>query len=118
MSTPSSPRRSEASYRPNGRFLLVAALMVAIPGIASAQQMPGGDPCAAPDANKQTEGGQTAPRSQDSTGQKLSDCGGVLKPPATGDSAMEKPAPRGGKTPVIPPGNVPDEQGNNTPQAK
>ena len=93
-----SPRRSEASHRPNGRFLLIAALMIAIPGVISAQQMPNSDHCNAPDAKSQTEGGQTAPRSQDSAGQKLSNCDGVLKPPATGDSAMEKPAPRGGKT--------------------
>jgi hypothetical protein len=89
-----------------------------MPGVISAQQMPGNDHCMAPDATDHVESGQAAPRPQDSTSQKLSDCGGVLKPPATGDSELEKPAPRDGKTPVIPPGNVPGEQGDNTPQSK
>jgi len=92
--------------------------MIAIPGGISAQQMPNSDHCNAPDAGGQTEGGQTTPHPQDSAGQKLSNCDGVLKPPATGDNAMEKPAPRGGTMPVIPPGNVPDEQGSNTPPAR
>ncbi|WP_285871244.1 hypothetical protein [Rhizobium mayense] len=92
--------------------------MIAIPEIVSAQQMPNSDRCTGPGSNSQTEGKQTAPRSQGSTSQELSDCGGVLKPPATGDNGLEKPAPRDGKTPVIPPGDGPDTQENNTPQAK
>lgn len=40
---------------------------------------------------------------------KLSDCGGVLKPPPTGDQGMAAPAPDEGKTPVIKPGEVPPQ---------
>ncbi|WP_137933948.1 hypothetical protein [Mesorhizobium comanense] len=39
--------------------------------------------------------------------EKLNYCGGVLKPPATGDQGMAAPAPDEGKTPVIKPGQVP-----------
>lgn len=37
----------------------------------------------------------------------LDDCGGVLKPPATGDQGMTTPPPAEGNTPVIKPGEVP-----------
>ncbi|MER9297863.1 hypothetical protein NKI38_15410 [Mesorhizobium sp. M0621] len=39
----------------------------------------------------------------------LNDCGGVLKPPPTGDQGMAAPAPDEGKTPVIKPGEVPPQ---------
>jgi hypothetical protein len=41
---------------------------------------------------------------------KLADCGGVLKPPATGDSEITEPTPDIGKTPLIRPGELPDQQ--------
>jgi len=53
-------------------------------------------------AKKQTENG-----GDESAAQKLAPCGGVLKPPPTGDSEMSAPAPDVGKTPVIKPGEVP-----------
>ncbi|WFU11353.1 hypothetical protein QA646_23420 (plasmid) [Rhizobium sp. CB3090] len=121
---PSSAPKSDAVRRPFGRFLLLAAaLTFAVPTVISAQQlqMPNSERCRAPDPNKQSEGeNQTAPppRSQENASKELSDCGGVLKPPTTGDSAMEKQAPRGGKTPVIPPSQVPGQQEQQTPQAK
>ena len=37
----------------------------------------------------------------------LDNCGGVLKPPATGDQGMTTPPPAEGNTPVIKPGEVP-----------
>ncbi|MBB5574568.1 MULTISPECIES: hypothetical protein [Rhizobium] len=113
----------DAPHRSRGRVLLVAAaLAFAMPGGIFAQQLqrPNSDNCRAPATSKQTEGeSQTALQgSQDSAANKLSDCGGVLKPPTTGDSAMEKPAPRGGKMPVIPPSAVPGQQEQKTPEAK
>ncbi|AVA25091.1 hypothetical protein ACXHXG_25850 [Rhizobium sp. LEGMi198b] len=120
--TPSTSPKSEAKHRSLGRFLLLAAaLTVAMPGLMSAQQlkMPNSERCRAPDANSQTQGeNQTALADPQDNDDKLSDCGGVLKPPVTGDSAMEKPAPRGGKTPVIPPSEVPGQQEQQTPEAK
>ncbi|MEF0941507.1 hypothetical protein [Rhizobium sp. BR 362] len=121
MSSP--PPSSDARRRPLGRFLLVAAaLTFAMPVATSAQQpqMPNSDHCRAPDANEQSEGEHQnlPPRSDENASNELSDCGGVLKPPTTGDSAMEKPAPKGGKTPVIPPSAVPGQQEQQTPEAK
>jgi len=112
----------ERRYRrlsPNrGAILLVAAsLTAAIPGGIFAQQTPNTDNCQAPDPNGQTTDGRTAPSSKSSTS-KLSDCGGVLKPPATGDRGLEKPAPDVGDTPVIPPGNVPNEHGKDAPRSQ
>jgi hypothetical protein len=42
---------------------------------------------------------------------KLADCGGVLKPPVSADGEMVENPEQGGKTPVIPPSQVPPDQG-------
>lgn len=39
----------------------------------------------------------------------LDPCGGVLKPPPTGDSGLTTPAPDQGNTPVIKPGELPPQ---------
>lgn len=44
----------------------------------------------------------------------LERCDGVLEPPRTGDSDTEAPAPDIGRTPVVPPGALPEQQGNDT----
>ena len=86
-------------------FSLVLAL--AVPAAAQTDpqqdsQSPQADKCRA-----QTEqGNKQQPVGGDLT-EKLSDCGGVLKPPTTGDQGMTAPAPDQGKTPVIKPGEVP-----------
>nr|WP_156543817.1 hypothetical protein [Agrobacterium vitis] len=41
---------------------------------------------------------------------KLQDCSGVLKPPATGDGEITEPTPDIGKTPMIRPGELPNQQ--------
>jgi hypothetical protein len=73
------------------------------------------DRCKAEETNRQTDGqqaqGEQTPPATNNPSRKLSDCGGVLKPPSVGDSKMEKPAPQVGNTPVIKPGNT--EQQNN-----
>ncbi|WP_095204945.1 hypothetical protein [Mesorhizobium carmichaelinearum] len=55
---------------------------------------------------------QTGNNGQQQSGHKslsktLDDCGGVLKPPATGDQGMTSPPPDEGKTPIIKPGELP-----------
>ena len=42
--------------------------------------------------------------------EKLDDCDGVLKPPTVGDTEMVEPAPDVGRTPVIRPDEVPEQQ--------
>ncbi len=100
-----------------GRFLLITALTAVMSSnFVFAQQQPNDDRCKAEDTNRQAdnkhaESGQTSAPDGNSS-QKLSDCGGVLKPPSVGDSKMEKPAPQVGNTPVIKPGDQPKEQQN------
>ena len=54
--------------------------------------------------------GQSAqPGSNDSLTQTLNPCDGVLKPPATGDKGLTEPPPDAGETPVIRPGEVPQQ---------
>lgn len=86
-------------------------LMLALAVPAAAQQQneaPQADKCRA-----QTEqGAKHQPGQQADDGNltaKLNDCGGVLKPPPTGDQGMAAPAPDEGKTPVIKPGEVPPQ---------
>jgi hypothetical protein len=52
--------------------------------------------------------GETAPVPDTS---KLADCGAVLKPPASADGEMVEQPEQGGETPVIPPSQVPPDQG-------
>lgn len=98
------------------RILLTAATAAAMSSsLAFAQQAPGDDRCKAADTDRQTDNGQAdnrqaAPTPDGNSSKKLSDCGGVLKPPAVGDSQMEKPAPKVGRTPVIKPGDPRNNQ--------
>jgi len=92
--------------------LAIASLMLALamPAAAQTDQQQGtNNP--APQADKcrmQPDQGKQQPESGNLT-EKLNDCGGVLKPPATGDQGMATPAPDEGKTPVIKPGQVPPQ---------
>jgi hypothetical protein len=92
------------------------SLMLALAMPAAAQTDQQQNDSQAPQADKcqvQTEqGAKQQPEQQsgsDNLTEKLSDCGGVLKPPATGDQGMAAPAPDEGKTPVIKPGEVPPQ---------
>jgi hypothetical protein len=40
----------------------------------------------------------------------LDDCNGVLTPPAIGDSEISEPPPDAGETPIIRPGEIPQQQ--------
>ncbi|TGU89143.1 hypothetical protein EN794_045380 [Mesorhizobium sp. M00.F.Ca.ET.151.01.1.1] len=82
-------------------------LAVAMPAAAqTAQQIPNqqGDKC-----RVQTDQGGKQQSGSGDLSEKLGDCGGVLKPPATGDQGMAAPAPDEGNTPVIKPGEVPPQ---------
>ncbi|TPM38104.1 hypothetical protein [Mesorhizobium sp. B2-3-4] len=81
------------------------AAVLALPAAAqTTQQAPTqqADKCRA-----QTDQGGKQQSGGGDLSEKLNDCGGVLKPPATGDQGMAAPAPDEGKTPVIKPGQVP-----------
>ncbi|UCI22426.1 hypothetical protein FJ970_14395 [Mesorhizobium sp. B2-1-8] len=84
-----------------------AMLALAVPAMAqTAQQAPDqqADKCRA-----QTDQGGKQQPGGGGLSEKLNDCGGVLKPPATGDQGMAAPAPDEGKTPIIKPGEVPPQ---------
>ncbi|OWW00143.1 hypothetical protein ATY81_25475 [Rhizobium sp. R72] len=51
-----------------------------------------------------------AARRQGQGDRDFSRCGGVVKPPRSGDQAIEHPAPETGTTPVIPPSDIPRQQ--------
>ena len=54
----------------------------------------------------QEEGATATTRSLTET---LDDCNGVLIPPPTGDEELTEPAPNEGETPVIRPGEIPEQ---------
>ena len=96
--------------------LTIASLMLAlaVPAAAQTQQNPAQQNPAqqnpAQQADKcriQTDEGSKQQSGGGNLTEKLNDCGGVLKPPATGDQGMAAPAPDEGKTPVIKPGELP-----------
>ncbi|MER9140334.1 hypothetical protein [Mesorhizobium sp. M0047] len=91
--------------------IIPCGLMLALAAPAAAQTdqqndstVPQADKCRA----QPEQGAKQQPDSGNLT-EKLSDCGGVLKPPPTGDQGMAAPAPDEGKTPVIKPGEVPPQ---------
>ncbi|MFT3998743.1 MAG: hypothetical protein QM684_00820 [Rhizobium sp.] len=100
-----------------GRILFGTALAIALSSSFAHAQQPNDDRCKATETDRQTEGsqagnGQAAPAPDSNPSEKLSDCGGVLKPPTVGDGAMEKPAPKVGRTPVIKPDDTQKKQQN------
>lgn len=52
---------------------------------------------------------ETAP-GDDELSSKLDDCNGVLEPPSTGDADIVEPAPSVGRTPVIRPEQIPEQE--------
>lgn len=73
----------------------------------SASPKPG---CVAPPV--QQTPGQSGSRATDpnTTGSTdLSNCNGVIAPPATNDKGMVQPAPKAGNTPILRPGDIPQQ---------
>lgn len=110
--------RSNRKLTEGGRLLLIATMAAALSWNFAFAQQPNDDRCKAEETNRQTDGkqaqGRQTPLATNNPSQKLSDCGGVLKPPTVGDSKMEKPAPQVGNTPVIKPGDT-QQQNNQQP---
>jgi len=97
---------------------LAIAILVAAFGfgsIAQAQEqenLPPDEECVVPPDDSQANGESGADRSSENRAERLADCGGVLKPPPTGDPEFVEPAPDEGKTPVIPPRALPETPEN------
>lgn len=65
-----------------------------------------GDPCLAEPKHNQ----DTLTDNDQELTEKLDRCNGVLKPPPAEDQEIEAQPPETGKTPVIPPGELPEQQ--------
>ncbi|NUS20026.1 MAG: hypothetical protein HOQ25_09580 [Mesorhizobium sp.] len=96
------------------KVLLITALTLipALPAAAQTTAQPK-DPqarnCQAkPNANDQQQK-QKQMAAADELSKQLSDCGGVLKPPPTGDQNATPPPPTGSEMPIIKPGEVPPQ---------
>ena len=84
-------------------FAVIAAALPLMqsPGPLFAQSESRQDPCQAkPDGRSDGNMELT---------EKLDRCGGVLKPPSSADREIEKQPPATGSTPIIPPGDLPDQ---------
>ncbi|RUX34424.1 hypothetical protein EOA23_02430 [Mesorhizobium sp. M2A.F.Ca.ET.042.01.1.1] len=89
-------------------FALMPALPVAAQTAEPDQQTQN---CQAkPDANDQQQK-QKQEADTDELSKQLGNCGGVLKPPPTGDKNATTPPPTGSEMPVIKPGEVPPQTG-------
>ena len=98
------------------KILLTAALLL-ISALPAAAQTAAGQPkqpqdCqATPDANDQQQK-QKQQAETDELSKQLGNCGGVLKPPPTGDKNATTPPATGSQMPVIKPGEVPPQNSN------
>jgi hypothetical protein len=92
-------------------FVAFATISLAIAAPALSQNAPAvKDPkCAAPPIQQNSQENKTGidPNATGST--DLSDCKGVITPPATQDQGLVQPAPSTGNTPVLRPGDVPSQ---------
>ncbi|TPI40901.1 hypothetical protein FJW07_06420 [Mesorhizobium sp. B3-1-9] len=98
------------------KALLIAALTLipALPAAAQTAAQPKDQQAqncqAKPDANDQQQK-QKQQADTDELSEQLGNCGGVLKPPPTGDKNATPPPPTGSDMPVIKPGEVPPQTG-------
>ncbi|WP_217577556.1 hypothetical protein [Mesorhizobium sp. GbtcB19] len=90
--------------------VLLSALPAAAQTAAQLKDVQAQDCQVKPDANDQ----QQKPKQEaaaDELSKQLGNCGGVLKPPPTGDQNATTPPPIGSDMPVIKPGEVPPQTG-------
>ncbi|WP_224544635.1 hypothetical protein [Mesorhizobium sp. CA16] len=95
-------------------LIAVVTLIPALPAMAQNVAQPNDQQAqncqAKPDANDQQQK-QKQQADTDELSKKLGNCGGVLKPPPTGDKNATPPPPTGSDMPVIKPGEIPPQTG-------
>ncbi|PBC07205.1 hypothetical protein [Mesorhizobium sp. WSM3859] len=95
-------------------FIVAFALIPALPAAAQTAAQPQDQltqNCQVkPGANDQQQK-QKQLAATDELSKQLGDCGGVLKPPPTGDKNATTPPPTGSEMPIIKPGEVPPQTG-------
>jgi hypothetical protein len=88
-------------------FSLCACLSIVYTALAQTDNQSPDQNCQANPLPNGTGGQNSGPQT---LSDKLGDCKGVLKPPPAGDAEIATPPPTNdGKTPVIRPGDVPDQ---------
>lgn len=92
------------------KALFTAALLLipVLPAAAQTAAQPTQNCQATPDANDQQQK-QKQQADTDELSKQLGNCGGVLKPPPTGDKNATTPPATGSDMPVIKPGEVPPQ---------
>lgn len=86
------------------------ALGTTTPALSEDGTASGNTGCAAPPAQQSPNQSGTGAVDPDATGStNLSNCNGVIAPPATRDGGLVKPMPEHGNTPVLRPGDVPQQ---------
>ena len=98
--------------RLRGRSLVIAvAIAASLSGatISSAQTPNESDPSTSNPCLVEPDRERDAPHDDNGLTEKLDRCNGVLTPP-TEDREIEEPPPQTGKTPVIPPEELPEQQ--------
>lgn len=101
--------------RPSMILLGSAVIFAAIPAFAqNGNQIDPQTTCSTPGSN---DAGPMKRKKKDSSDltDKLSSCGGVLKPPAIGDN-MARPAPKTGNSRIIKPKDLPGQQSPDAPR--
>lgn len=92
-------------------MLLIASSLGASNAFAQSEQPAAGDETVVQDCRAAPADQPSGENAQTPDTSKLADCGGVLKPPASADGEMVEHPEQGGETPVIPPSQVPPDQG-------
>ena len=75
----------------------------------AAEPAPPAQNCQADSGQQSSDGSTPSTNSAPADSSKLEACDGVLKPPPSGDGGITQPAPDAGKTPVVKPGEVPEQ---------
>ncbi|MBB3397415.1 hypothetical protein FHX09_004518 [Rhizobium sp. BK538] len=84
----------------------ILVLLISTDAVGQSTRKPVSERCQAPSQQELQEGSP----SRSGGDADLARCNGVIVPPASGDEALERPAPSSGTLRVIPPSRAPGQQ--------
>ncbi len=93
--------------------MVLPTILMTMVWSATASAQTTGPTTANPDSPCQVMPGE--PQKDGTLSGTLDDCNSVLKPPAVGDPDIVEQAPDAGKTPIITPGELPEQQSSDAP---
>lgn len=94
--------------------VLAAWLAIAGPVAAQEDDAPASQPTQEDCSIEPDEPGTEPAPGDDELSSKLDDCNGVLDPPSVGDPDIVEPTPHVGRTPVIRPEQIPEQENDNS----